>query len=67
LIVGGFEIGAPALVLPGEMTAIPDVGPSFTASSFRRTPLKREDFAGWVHFGRGRVPEHMAEVKEMFL
>ena len=65
LAVGGGEIGAVALVLPAEVSALPDVGPALTAGAEPfGAGLEGVGLAGGIGFGGGRNAEQPAEVDE---
>src|SRR5690606_28052453 len=69
LRVGGVErrVLALALVLDGEVAAIPHVGVALLAAGLLDARLEGEELAGRVEFGRRGVPHQPAEVHEMFL
>ena len=61
------EIGAAALVLPGEAAALPHVGPAVTAGVLPRAALEAIPLARRVGLGRRRFAEQTAQVDEVFL
>ena len=67
LLIGGRPILALALVLPGEVTALPDVGPAAAAAGLARTLLEGVRAAVGVGGGRRGFAEDSAEVKEVLL
>ena len=56
-----------ALVLPGEMMALPHVGPAVTAGVFASTALEAVALAGRVGLRRRRLVQKPAQVDEVFL
>jgi hypothetical protein len=67
LAVGGPQVLALALVLPGEEALLPDIGEAVTAVELLGPLLERVPGAGRVGIGRGRLAEHPAEVAEVGL
>ena len=67
LPVGVAEVGALALVLPGEAVLHPHVGEAIATAELLGALLEREPFARRVEVGRGAPTEHVAEVAEVRL
>ncbi len=67
LVIGGFEIGAPALVFPCEVIPIPNIRPAVATHRFGGTALERERLPGRVHFRWCLVADHPANVEKMLL
>ena len=75
LEVGGVEVLVLALVLPGEVAALPDVGPAVRAVLLRSALLEGEEVAGgvdpgaiyWIALRAWGVVEEIAEVEEVLL
>ena len=68
LAVGGGEVGAVALVLPAEVSALPDVGPALSAGAEALgAGLEGVGLACGVGFSGGLDAEEPAEVEEVFL
>ncbi len=67
LAVGGREVLALALVLPGEVAALPDVGEAVTSAELLGTLLERVRVAGRIGLVRRRHAEHPAQVDEVLL
>jgi hypothetical protein len=65
--IGGAEVLALALVLPGEVAALPDVGPALAAGGFRRAALEGISIALGVGVGRRVLAQERAEVIEVRL
>ena len=63
----GFQILPLTLVLPAEVAALPNVGPTLAAGCFRRTALKAVAFPGRIGFCWCWLAENMAEVDEVLL
>jgi hypothetical protein len=61
------EALAPALVLPAEAPALPDVRPALAAGGLGRATLEAVPLALWVGVGRFWLVEKLAEVVEMGL
>ena len=61
------QVGAVALVLPGEVVALPDVGPAVAAGVLAGATLEAVGVAGRVGLGRGRLAEQAAQVDEVLL
>ena len=64
---GGVQIGPLALVLPGEVMALPDVRPAVAAGVLARAALEAVMLAGRVGFGGGWLAQQPAQVDEVFL
>ena len=56
-----------ALVLPGEVVAFPDVGPTVAARVLPRAALEAVVLAGRVGFGGSRLIQQPAQVDEVLL
>ena len=67
LLVGVVEVGVPTLVFPGEVAALPDIGPALATALRADARLKGEALAGRVVFGRRRVAHQAAPIEEVFL
>lgn len=67
LLIGAVQVGVLALVLPGEVALLPDVGPALTAALFGGAGFEGEPRAVGVGLGRRRVVEEPADVDEVFL
>ena len=67
LLEGGVEVGAPSLVLPGEVVALPDVRPAVAARVLARAPLEAVRRAGRVGLDRRRLAQQPAQVDEVLL
>ena len=63
----GVEVGAVALVFPGEAVAFPDVGPAVTARVLPGAAFEAIRRAGRVGLGRRRFIQQSAEVEEVLL
>ena len=63
----GVQVGALALVLPGEVVALPDVGPAVAAGVLARAALEAVTRAGRVGFGGGWLAQQPAQVDEVLL
>ena len=64
---GGVQVGVRALVLPGEVMALPNVGPAIAAGFLARAALEAVVLAGGVGLGGGRLIQQPAQVDEVFL
>ena len=67
LLERGVEVGAPSLVFPGEVVALPDVGPAVAARVFTRAALEAVRLAGRVGLDRRRLAQQPAQVDEVLL
>ena len=67
LAVGFVQVGVVALVLPGEVVALPDVSVALSASGLGRARLEGVPGARRIGFGRRGMVQQPAEVDEMFL
>lgn len=67
LVVGLVEVLVRPLVLPGEVTAIPDVGPPLAAGRFGGALLEGVGRAVLVDLGRRRHIQDAAELEEVLL
>ncbi len=67
LAVGGVEVLVRALVLPGEVVAVPDVGEAFAAAELFGAALEGVEVAGGVGLDGGGDAEGVAEVGEVGL
>ena len=67
LLVGGGQVLVLALVLPGEVAALPDVGEAIAADGLLGALLEGVPVAGRVGLVGGRHAEHAAEVDEVLL
>ena len=67
LEVGGLEVLALALVLPGEEAALPDVGEAVAAAQLLRALLERVPGAVGVGVGGGGLAQDAAQVDEVGL
>ncbi|MCE2739583.1 MAG: hypothetical protein LW703_14765 [Rhodobacter sp.] len=65
LVIGGVQVFALALVLPGEAFVPPDIGPALTAAGDRRAFLKGEPFAFRIGGNRVIDPKKAAEIIEV--
>ena len=61
------QVGVLALVLPGEVVALPHVGPTAAARVLARAALEAIMLAGGVVFGWRRLAEQPAQVDEVLL
>ena len=61
------EVGVPALVLPGEVVALPDVCPSAAAVVLSRAALEAVAFASRIGVGGRGLAQHPAQVDEVLL
>ena len=61
------EVRALTLVLPGEVVALPDIGPAVAAGVLPRAPLEAVPLARRVRIGRRRLVQQMAQVDEVLL
>ena len=64
---GGVQVGVGAFVFPGEVVALPHVGPAVAARVLPRAALEAVALAGGVGFDRRRLVEHAAQVVEVRL
>ena len=60
------EVGPPSLVFPGEVVALPDVGPA-VAAGVPACPLEVVRLTRWVGLGRRRLVQQTAQVDEVLL
>ena len=67
LLVGRVEVLVLALVLPGEVAPLPDVGPAVAAAVLRRALLEGERLPGGVDRRGLRVADELAQVEEVLL
>ncbi len=67
LVVGRVEVFVFAFVLPTEVAAHPDVGPTVAALGFLDAALEGVPLAVGIGGGRFRLVEQVAEVEEMLL
>ena len=67
LIERRVEVGALALVLPGEVMALPDVGPASTAGVLANPALEAVRRADRVVGGRLGLIQQLAEVEEVLV
>ena len=67
LLEGGVEIGAPSLVFPGEVVALPDVRPVVAARVLARASLEAVPLAGRIGLDRRRLAQQPAQVDEVLL
>ena len=56
-----------ALVLPGEVVALPDVCPAVAAGVLARTPLEAVPLTSGVGVGRLRLIQQLAQVEEVLV
>ena len=61
------EVGAPPLVFPGEVVALPDVGPAVAAGVPARSSLEAVRLTRRVGIGRRRLVQQTAQVDEVLL
>ena len=67
LVEGRVEVRALPLVLPGEVMALPDVGPAGTAGVLPHALLEAVRLARRIHLGRRRLAQQTAQVVEVLL
>ena len=67
LDVGGFEVLALALVLPGEEVSFSDVGEAAPSTGLRHPLIEGVVVAGGVGVVRGGLAEHPTQVDEVLL
>ena len=67
LVEGGVEIGVTALVLPGEVVALPYVGPAVAAGVLAGPALEAVMLAGRIGLGRRGLAQEAAQVDEVLL
>ena len=67
LIEGRIEVLEFALVLPGEVMALPHIGPTVAAGVLARAAFEAVAIAGRVGFGRCRLAQQPAQVDEVLL
>ena len=61
------QVLPPAVVLPAETTALPDIGPALAAGRFGGTLFERVPLALRVGGGRRLLADQIAEIAEMRL
>ena len=64
---GGVQIGVPALVLPSEVVAFPDVGPAVAAGILACAAFEAVAVADRVCFHRRRFAEQRTKIVEVRL
>ena len=67
LVEGGVEVGAPALVFPGEAVALPHIGPALAARILARAALEAIGLPRRVRLRRRRLAQQPAQVDEVLL
>ena len=67
LLEGGVEVGAPSLVFPREVVALPDVRPAVAARVLARAALEAVRLAGRIGLDRCRLAQQPAQVDEVLL
>ena len=67
LVESRVQVGAPALVFPGEAMALPHIGPAVAAAVLARPALEAIALARRVGFRRRRLAEQPAQIDEVLL